>query len=378
MGASAGHGRAPMTDTIVERICRRIAAEGPLSVAAFTAMALYDRVDGYYARRLPIGAAGDFTTAPEISQIFGELVGLWCAFCWQQIGRPDPFVLAELGPGRGVLAADLLRAAAVVPEFRNAIRLHLVEASPLLRAEQQRRLAAARPVWLPRADALPAGPLLLVANEFLDALPIRQFVRTANGWAERLVTIDRGRELVFADGPESAAASLFVPEPLRRSAPPGTVVECSPMALTLAAFLGRRFAREPGAALFVDYGHFPSAPGSTLRAVRGHRPTAVLSQPGTADLTADVDFTAFAAAARAAGAAIHGPVAQGRLLAALGAEVRVAALCARASPAQRRTLESGLARLVDPAEMGERYKVMAVTSPGLPLPAGFGGAAAAR
>jgi NADH dehydrogenase [ubiquinone] 1 alpha subcomplex assembly factor 7 len=335
------------------------------------AMALHDPADGYYARNHPIGAAGDFTTAPEISQIFGELLGLWCALCWEQLGRPDSFVLAELGPGRGLLMADLLRAAATVPRFRRALRLYLVEVSPVLRAEQQRRLAAAEPVWLERADALPSGPMLLVANEFLDALPIRQFVRVGGGWAERLVMFDGAGELAFANGPESPAAALLVPEEQRRSAPPGAIVERSPAALALAAFLGRRFAREPGAALFVDYGEFPSRPESTLRALRRHRAAPVLSRPGSADLSADVDFAAFLEAVRAAGGEIHGPMTQGRFLKALGAEARLAKLCARASPAQRRPLEGGLARLLDPAAMGERFKVMAVTTPGFAAPAGF-------
>jgi NADH dehydrogenase [ubiquinone] 1 alpha subcomplex assembly factor 7 len=360
-----------MSGALAGRIARRIAAEGPLSIAAFMAMALYDPADGYYERHLPIGADGDFTTAPEISQIFGELLGLWCALAWQAIGQPDPFALAELGPGRGVLAADLLRASRVVPGFREPLRLYLVEASPPLRAEQQRRLAGAEPVWLQRADELPDGPLLLVANEFLDALPIRQFVRVGNGWAERLVALDGDGRLVFVDGPPNPAAPLFVAEHLRRSAAPGAIVECCPMALALAAFLGRRFAREEGAALFIDYGCFPSAPGPSLRAVRRHGPAEVLSRPGTADLSADVDFAAFAQAAREAGAVVHGPVTQRRFLTALGAEARLAALCRGASAEARRTLACGLARLLDPAAMGERFKVMAVTSPGLPPLTGF-------
>jgi NADH dehydrogenase [ubiquinone] 1 alpha subcomplex assembly factor 7 len=358
-------------DEIAARICRRIAAEGPLSVAAFMAMALHDPTQGYYARRQPIGAAGDFTTAPEISQIFGELIGLWCVLAWQALGRPDPLVLAELGPGRGVLAVDLLRAAAAVPAFHDALRLYLVEASPLLRSEQQRRLAGAAPVWLRRVDELPSGPTLLVANEFLDALPIRQFVRTRGGWAERLVTLDAAGELAFADGRASPAAALLVPDGLRRSVPTGAIVEVCPAALALAAHLGRRFAGEKGAALFVDYGHFSRRPGSTLRALRRHQAAAVLSQPGTADLSAHVDFAAIADVARAAGAEVHGPVAQGPFLMALGAEARLAALCARASPAERAALESGLARLVDPAAMGESFKVMALATPGLAPLAGL-------
>jgi NADH dehydrogenase [ubiquinone] 1 alpha subcomplex assembly factor 7 len=358
---------------LAHRISRRIAAGGPLSVAAYMAIALHDRDRGYYATRTPIGAAGDFTTAPEISQIFGELVGLWLALAWERLGRPDPVVLAELGPGRGVLAADLLRAAASVPGFRRALRLHLVETSPQLRREQERALTASAAIWLDRADQLPHGPLLLVANEFLDSLPIRQFVRKEKGWAERLVALAPGGELVFADGPENLAVAFLVPEPLRSTAPPGAVVEFCPAAVALAADLGRRFALEPGAALFIDFGHFPSRHRATLQAVRRHRRAAVLSQPGTADLSAEVDFAVFAEAARAAGGEVAGPVAQGRFLAALGAGARLAALGARVGPAQREALAQGLARLVEPAQMGELFKVLAVTSPGFGVAAGLGG-----
>ena len=180
-------------DRLKEKIARRIRAEGPLSVAAYMAMALYDPELGYYATRRPIGAGGDFITAPEISQIFGELIGVWCALTWEGMGRPDPVILAELGPGSGVLAADLLRAADAFPEFRRALRLHLVEISPILRAEQQRRLGITDAVWLTRLEELPEGPLLVVANEFLDALPIRQLVRGPHEWAERMVTLDSER-----------------------------------------------------------------------------------------------------------------------------------------------------------------------------------------
>jgi NADH dehydrogenase [ubiquinone] 1 alpha subcomplex assembly factor 7 len=359
-----------VSEEIADKIIRRIRAEGPLTVAAYMAMALHDPEGGYYARRGPIGAEGDFTTAPEISQIFGELIGLWCAELWQHIGRPDPVVLAELGPGRGTLMADLLRAAASVPALRRALRLYLVEASPVLRVEQQRRLAAAEPRFVDSVEALPPGPLLLVANEFLDALPIRQLVRGQSGWAERLVGLDVEDGLAFTEGPESPALSLLVPAKLL-ALPPGTVVEIRPAAAALAAALGERFARSPGAALVIDYGYFPSRPGPTLSALRHHQPEGVLDNPGDADLSAHVDFAAFAEAGRNAGAAIWGPCPQGRFLAALGAETRLAALSARAGPEQQALLASGLNRLIDPAEMGTLFNAMAVMSPGLPAPAGF-------
>jgi NADH dehydrogenase [ubiquinone] 1 alpha subcomplex assembly factor 7 len=344
--------------------------EGPLTIAGYMAMALHDPEGGYYATRDPIGAAGDFTTAPEISQIFGELIGLWCAELWQRIGRPDPVILAELGPGRGVLMSDVVRAADTVPQFRRALRIHLVDASPVLRAEQKRRLGDARPIWLDRIEDLPDGEMLLIANEFLDALPIRQLVRTGSGWSERMVTLGPEGELAFVDGPESPALSLLVPDSLR-AGQPVTVVEICPTALALAGALGARLSRQQGAALFIDYGHFPSVPGATLRAVSRHRPTSALAAPGRVDLSADVDFAAFAEAARRGGADTYGPVTQGRFLTALGAGLRLASLSVRATPSQRRALESGFRRLVDCGEMGDRFKVMALVSPELAPPPGF-------
>ncbi len=354
-----------------EKIARRIRAEGPPSVAAYMAMALYDLELGYYATKRPIGAVGDFITAPEISQIFGELIGVWCALIWDGMGRPDRVILAELGPGSGALLADLLRAANAFPKFRRALRLHLIEVSPILRAEQQRRLGIKDATWLARLEELPEGPLLVVANEFLDALPIRQLVRGARDWAERMVTLDQRDRLIFASGPENSVLSLLIPPALRESALPGAVFEICPAALNVAATLGARLTRAPGAALFIDYGRIASAVGASLRAVSGHNPADPLAAPGSADLSADVDFAAIAEAASAAGVDIHGPVPQGDFLQALGARARLATLGARASPEQRNRLESGLDRLVHPEQMGNLFKVLAFTSRRLPAPAGF-------
>jgi NADH dehydrogenase [ubiquinone] 1 alpha subcomplex assembly factor 7 len=210
----------------------------------------------------------------------------------------------------------------------------------------------------------------MVANEFLDALPIRQFVRGAGGWSERMVAVDPEDRLVFVDSPESPVASLLVSGGPRHCAP-GTIAEICPAALALAGALGSRLARQPGAALFIDYGYFPTAPGPTLRALQRHRPVSALLAPGTADLSAHVDFAAFAEAAQAAGAKVYGPISQGRFLTALGAGLRLAALSARVAPAQRRSLESGVKRLLAPDEMGELFKVVALVSPDLPPPAGF-------
>jgi len=358
--------------SLAERLVRHIRAHGPMTIAAYMTMTLHDPRAGYYARRDPLGAAGDFVTAPEISQIFGELIGLWCADLWQRMGSPDPIVLAELGPGRGTLMADFLRATRRIGGFHDALHLHLVEASPLLRERQRQALPEFAPVWVASIDDLPDGPLLIIANEFLDALPIRQLVRGRTHWMERLVAADQNGQLVFADGSESPMLSLLVP-PRRCDEPSGAVVEICPAATALAAALAERFARHPGAALFVDYGYAETPPGDTLTAISAHRAATVLDRPGAADLSAHVDFAVFAEAARASGAAVYGPMTQRRFLTELGAETRLAALARNAGPAQRATLETGLRRLIDPQEMGTLFKVLALTSPGMPAPSGFGG-----
>jgi NADH dehydrogenase [ubiquinone] 1 alpha subcomplex assembly factor 7 len=369
-GAGLRHGRVSAND-LAARIARRIRAEGPISLAAYMAMALHDPEHGYYRRRHPIGRQGDFITAPEISQIFGELVGLWCADLWQRIGAPDSIRIVELGPGRGTLMADFLRAAAAVADFRRAIRLTLVEASPVLRAVQSERLAAAAPDFAEDLDGVPDGPMLLVANEFLDALPVRHFVRGPGSWGERLVAVDKADRLIFIDGPADPLAAALVPPALRDS-PVGTIAEICPAAAALTGGIAARLARHPGAALLIDYGRTIPAPGATLAAIRRHQGAAVLDEPGMSDLSAHVDFATVRATAEAAGAAVYGPVPQGEFLAALGAGARLASLCANASPGQREMLALGLRRLIDPREMGTLFKAMALVSPGFPAPAGFG------
>lgn len=315
---------------------------------------------GYYAARDPFGRQGDFTTAPEISQAFGECLGLWCAVAWAQMGRPPRVVLAELGPGRGTLMADALRAAAeVAPAFHAAAELHLVEASPLLREVQRARLGAAVAAWHDRADDLPPGPLLLLANEFLDALPIRQFVRRDGAWAERWVAGGAFLERPAEDPPS-----------LPDTAPEGAVMEVGEAARALAAWLGARLAAGGGAALLVDYGPAASGFGDSLQAMRAHAAADPLAEPGSADLTAHVDFAAVAAAARAAGAAVHGPLPQGVFLQRLGLMSRAAALAA-ARPRQAGIQLSAAERLVAPEAMGRLFKALCLCDPRLPIPPGF-------
>ncbi len=329
---------------------------------------------GYYTTRDPLGARGDFITAPEITQIFGELIGLWCADGWVQMGRPDPVILAELGPGRGTLMADALRALRVAPDFRRALRLHLLETSPALRQIQAQLLADANPRWHQSFASLPEGPLIVIANEFLDALPIRQFVRGEKGWHERRVALAAdGATLTFAlDAAPGIAGAALIPAALSE-APPGSLVEVRPAALSLAAAIGTRFATQGGLGLFIDYGHERSVCGETLQAVRGHQRHDVLAAPGDADLTAHVDFAAFAEAATSVGARAWGPAPQGAFLTALGLAERRAALLKQATSSQARDIESACRRLIDPAEMGTLFKALALTGPALSAPAGFGG-----
>lgn len=339
-----------------------------MPLARFMALALLDRQGGYYATGAPIGAAGDFTTAPEISQCFGELLGVALARAWLDLGRPQPALLVELGPGRGTLMADLFRALRTVPGLMPALELHLVEPSPALRALQAARLAALHPRFHESLDTVPRGaPLLLVANEVLDALPIRQLVRDARGWRERLVALDPEGGLAFALAPTAIAAAVteIDPEP-----PPGTIVELGPAREALVAEIASRLAADRGLALLVDYGRLGCV-GDSLRAVRAHRPADPLEAPGTVDLSADVDFAALRRVARSAGAAVFGPVPQGIVLDRLGIGLRLERLAAGRSAAERAALEAGVRRLVDPQAMGERFKILALTGPGAPPPAGF-------
>ncbi|HEY2131584.1 MAG TPA: SAM-dependent methyltransferase [Acetobacteraceae bacterium] len=306
----------------------------------------------YYASRDPFA---DFTTAPEISQVFGELLGLWAAVVWQSMDSPGRVILAEAGPGRGTLMADARRAVTrVAPDFAAALELHLVEASPRLRAIQAERLPNA--VWHDTLDELPPGPLLLLANEFFDALPIRQFVRRGTGWVERHVH-DGGFVELPAESPVIGA-----------SAEDGQVVEICEPARAIASALGARLADQGGAALLLDYGPERSAPGDSLQALHAGQAADPLDDPGSRDLTAHVDFQALAEAAGPA--AVHGPVPQGLFLARLGLFQRTGIL-AQAQPLRAAALMDAARRLAEPARMGRLFKALALCQPDLPTPPGF-------
>lgn len=353
-----------MAEPLADILKGRIRAGGPLSVAEYMAEALGHPEHGYYTTREPFGTQGDFTTAPEISQMFGELIGLWAAMTWQSLGAPSRVVLAEMGPGRGTLMADLLRAAAMVPPFLAAAEVWLVETSPRLRDKQRQTLRNHQVQWCERFDQLPDGPIILVANELFDALPIRQFIKQGGAWHERMVGLE-GDALAFVAGPETTPD---LPAELLDAAD-GAIVETCPQGRALAAALGRRLAREPGAALLIDYGHGRSGVGDTLQAVRRHQFHPVLETPGEADLTAHVDFEAVAAAAIPARA--WGPVTQGAFLSALGIQARAAMLAQSGDAKVASDIAGQMRRLIDPQEMGTLFKVLALAHPMLPAPIGF-------
>ena len=336
-------------------------------LADFMAECLFHPQHGYYVAGDPLGAGGDFTTAPEISQTFGEMLGLCLAQSWLDQGRPAPFALAELGPGRGTLMADILRAARAVPGFVEAAQLHLVEASPALRARQGEALGAAAAQWHAEAATLPDLPLFLVANEFFDALPIRQFQRAAAGagWHERVVTLGDDDALAFAWSAPAPVAALAA---RLADTAEGDIVELRPAAEVVIAVIAARIGAHGGAALIVDYGDRRSQ-GDTFQAVRGHAPADPLAEPGRADLTAHVDFGALQDAAQGVG--VTAMTRQGILLERLGITERAQALARRLTgPA----LESHVAahrRLTHPDEMGTLFKAVALHAHGAPLPPGF-------
>jgi NADH dehydrogenase [ubiquinone] 1 alpha subcomplex assembly factor 7 len=363
--------------TPLETLIREMIVEtGPISIETYMNLALNHPEHGYYSSKMPLGENGDFITAPEISQMFGELIGLWCAAVWRAMGAPRPFLLAELGPGRGSLMADALRAVKIAPDFVAAIDLRLVETSELLRRSQGAALGAAGlvPKWHASIEDLPAGPAIIIANEFFDCLPVRHFVRGVEGWHERLVGLDGSGQLCFGLAPGAETGLTMAGEP-------GEVLEAGFAAMQVMAGLAARLAAQGGALLAIDYGYDAPPRGETLQAVKRHRFADPLADPGGADLTAHVDFRNLARAARAAGAVVHGPVPQGEFLARLGLHERAAALRKRANAPQCAAIDAALQRLAGhgtaagSASMARLFKALAVTAPGLDVPPGFEGAA---
>jgi NADH dehydrogenase [ubiquinone] 1 alpha subcomplex assembly factor 7 len=347
-----------------------IESEGPIPVSRYMAIALGHPQYGYYLTRDPFGAGGDFITAPEVSQMFGELIGLWCAEVWRGMSGPARVHLVELGPGRGTLMSDLLRAARVVPDFHGALEVHLVDTSPVLEARQRAALEhAGVPIeWHRNVERLPAGPLIIIANEFLDALPVDQIVKTERGWHERKIGMHAGR-LDFVLDPTPLDIEEHLPERLR-GAQPGVLLESRDLAPMRE--VARRITEHGGAALIIDYGHTQSGFGDTLQGVRAHKTVDPLENPGQADLTSHVDFEALATAAMRWGLHAIGPVTQGNFLRAIGIALRAENLKRGRDPATVADVDAALARLTAPSPgMGELFKVLALVHPSLPSPPGF-------
>lgn len=351
-------------------IRRRIVSGGPLPVVQYMTLCLSHPKHGYYITQEPFGAAGDFTTAPEISQMFGELIGLWAGSVWRQMGSPKAIKLVELGPGRGTMMQDALRAAHVMPEFRAALAVHFVEISPVLE-QRQRQFVGGLGVpftWHKTLDEVPDGPMIVLANEFFDSLPVHQAVMCADGWHERVVKIDESDKLRFAIARDPIPLfEQMLPRGLRAQI--GEIFEWRSDQTALE--LGRRVKHHEGAALAIDYGHAKSAPGDTLQAVGKHQYADPLLSPGLIDLTAHVDFQALAEAAESMGARVFGPLDQGDFLRRLGIEQRAVALKGTAAPSKVMEVERALDRLTGSAGrgMGQLFKTMAFGHPKLgPLP----------
>ena len=345
-----------------DRLIAQVRESGPMSVAQYMTACLHDPADGYYATRPALGADGDFITAPLVSQMFGELIGLWAVACWQAMGRPSPFRLVEMGPGDGTLMDDMLRAARLAPDFGAAADVWLVETSAPLRA-RQRQVLGDGVSWAGSLAEIPdEAPMILIANELLDCLPPRQFVRTERRWAERVVGLNDAGELAF--GLAGAAIGGLAPD-----APAGSVLEQSPAQEALGAEIGARIAADGGAALLIDYGRDQPGFGDTLQALRRHVKESPLASPGAADLTVHADFPAVLAAAAREGAATAPILTQGEFLVRLGIGARAEALTA-ARPDRSEVIERQLERLVSPDQMGELFKAVCIHTPGL-APPGF-------
>jgi SAM-dependent MidA family methyltransferase len=350
------------------RIVDLIEALGPIPVNEYMALCLYDPRDGYYTTREPFGRDGDFITAPEISQMFGELIAVWLYAAWQALARPFPVTIAEIGPGRGTLMKDLLRSLARLdPQLTAGARFAMIETSSRLTAIQKEGLSGATSglQWFETVDALPVAPLLIVGNELFDAVPIRQFVRAGTEWRERVVDIDRNDDLRFA-----ANKDRLDPVPVPDGAafaPQGAIVEVAPARTALMTTIAERIAHQGGAGLFFDYGHLRPGVGDTLQALRRHRHEPVLENPGEADLTAHVDFSALAEAVRARGLEAH-LTTQGEFLVAMGLVERAGRLGMHAGAEEREKIAAAVERLAGPDQMGSLFKVLAILPGGVAVP----------
>ena len=355
--------------TEVKRVIR---ASGPMPVWRYMELCLSHPQHGYYISRDPLGREGDFVTAPEVSQMFGELLGLWAASVWKAIGSPQLFRLIEIGPGRGTMMSDALRALRVLPPLYQTLSVHMVEINPVLRETQKAALTGLRNVsWHERVDEVPEGPCVIFANEYFDVLPIHQMVHRETGWHERVITLDDDENFIYGLAPDPTPGFEALVPPLVGAAPLGAIFEWRPDHEIMA--LARRVRDQRGAALIIDYGHVRSDVGDTFQAIARHSFADPLKTPGLADITAHVDFEALSRAAEAVGARAHGPVTQGDFLQRRGIETRALTLMQKASHEVSEDISNGLKRLVGGgrAGMGSLFKVLGISDPGISALAGL-------
>jgi len=352
---------------LLSEIKKLIESSGPMPVWRYMELCMMHPTLGYYVSRDPLGREGDFTTAPEVSQMFGELLGLWTASVWKSMGSPATFQLVELGPGRGTMMADALRALRVVPPLYQTLSVHLVEINPVLREKQLKTLTGARSInWHNNIDEVPEGPTIILANEYFDVLPIHQAVKGENGWHERVIELDDDGLLEFGASADPIPRFEVLLPPLVRAAPIGAVFEWRPDAEMMK--IASLVRDQGGAALIIDYGHLRSEAGDTFQAIARHSFTDPLKAPGLADITAHVDFQALSRAAEDVGARVHGPATQGDFLKRIGIETRAVTLMAKATPEVSDDISSALKRLVGGGRsgMGTMFKVLGVSAPDIP------------
>jgi NADH dehydrogenase [ubiquinone] 1 alpha subcomplex assembly factor 7 len=357
---------------LLAEIRKLIKSSGPMPVWRYMELCLMHPQHGYYVSRDPLGREGDFTTAPEVSQMFGELLGLWAASVWRAIGEPPLLRLIELGPGRGTMMADALRALRVLPPLYQSLTIHMVEVNPVLREKQRATLSGVRNItWHDSIDDVLDGPSVIFANEYFDVLPIHQMVKRETGWHERTVELDNNGKLVFTHMPEPTPRFEVLLPPLVRAAPIGAVFEWRPDKEIMK--IARRVREQDGAAVIIDYGHMRSDAGDTFQAIARHSFADPLENPGQADVTAHVDFQALARAAEDLGARVHGPATQGDFLKRLGIETRAASLMAKATPEVSADIDGALKRLTDSGRggMGSMFKVIGISQPDLIAVAGL-------
>lgn len=352
----------PLKDQLV----KRIEATGPITLAAYMAECLMHPAHGYYQQQAVFGADGDFTTAPEVSQMFGEMIGLWLADRWMKMGKPDAIKLIELGPGRGTLMADILRAVEPVEDFSAAITVHFIEASTQLRATQAERVPSAD--WHDTLASVPEGPCLIVANEFFDALPIHQYEKVSGKWVERMVGVIEG-DLALVGGPCGPQFALVDDD--IKAGPEGSIAEVCPAALSVVGDISERLSKHEGAALVVDYGYRKAAAGDTFQALKAHEFTDPLVAPGEADLTAHVNFEMLKTAATEKGLRAYGPSMQGMFLMAIGLGARAQVLAGQGDEAFQASILADLKRLTATDQMGTLFKVLALQHSELAAPPGF-------